>query len=576
MALSLNLVGLDVLSRVAAVMLVAVVAPFAVALVMLWPRVVDGSENIVALPPGGLAGVVWSLWLPATLWSFTGWDALGAVAGSVERPGRTYCFGSLLAVVMVATVYALPLITGAALHPDLSTWTDGCLVRFARDAATWVGDWVAGAAVLANFGLLCATLAATSRALWAMAAGDEGGGGAAATAEEEGLAAASPRTPTGVLNLADYGSAAGSIGGLVLERSGQSVGGPAAVRVEMSGALLDEEAGAEGAVPTPPESPDLLGTTGFGPRATEGALAMSEGSAGEAEEERRQAAMETQSLPALDEAEDGGEGATEEEDEAMETQSLPRPDEVDELKEEMAALPGIAGAAAPFVWSDTERLMGPKSVARSAAAWARPTWHKAGPQSIARTAVTAVPSAAPLLAPSDTRSGSAAGPAGGGAPAPDAPKAVVHAVSPQLLPEWVGWKWRRFGTPASALVLQSLSALGLALFLDFDLLLQITGLMACIRLLFEFTAFVQLRRMGPPPAQPDGSPPRFVIPGGWWGVLAVSLPKLGVVLTVLILSSATAWFAALGVNAVLVVVVLARLGFGRVCALVRRCRPRNT
>jgi amino acid transporter len=168
LAVSLNVLGLDALSRVSGVMLFLVFTPFLLALFIAWNRVMAGGTALFSMPPQGIAGVDWSLWLPATLWSYTGWDSLGSIAGHVDKPGRTYIIGSLLGVFLVTAVYTVPLVFGIQLHPDLSQWTDGCLVRFVRGAASWLGDWVVFSAIVSNFGLFCASLASSSASVWAL------------------------------------------------------------------------------------------------------------------------------------------------------------------------------------------------------------------------------------------------------------------------------------------------------------------------------------------------------------------------------------------------------------------------
>ncbi|KAA0163706.1 hypothetical protein FNF27_07907 [Cafeteria roenbergensis] len=579
LALSLNLVGLDILSRVAVIMLVIVVAPFVIALVILWPRVVAASPNIVALPPGGISGVAWDLWLPATLWSFTGWDALGAVAGQVSRPGRTYCCGSFLAVVMVAVVYALPLITGAALHPDLGTWTDGCLVRFARDAGTWVGDWVAGAAVVANFGLLCATLAATSRALWAMGAGVDAGEHATtpvlsleassstvgqdpmspfAAPESEFMAipphAAAKRAQVG------YGTISDASGGSLLAaprklsaRGGRPAGStPAASSAAMSGASAGAaSAGVELPTHAPARTSAPLGWK----------VPLSVVGDEDEEEEDSKSCGDAASDPGVRDEEAGEDDDSD--DERLETRSLPPPDEVGELHEQRPPLELATAGWAFASGNAAERaktVLGPRFGRRGESAAS----HASHQRSTAGNRVFALPSpsheparaSAPLLGLVGQQSDC-------GSPLAASALGVGHSGSTnsgRILPAIFGFKWKRFGTPAVALAAQSAAALAISLVMDFDLLLQVTGLMASIRLLLEFTAFVQLRRMPPPPPPPPGHPPRFVIPYGWFGIVAVSVPKLAVVLTVLSLSSATAWYAALVVNAFVVLLFAWKVG----------------
>merc|ERR1712107_132259 len=90
------------------------------------------------------------------LWSYSGWDNLGAFAAEVENPGKNY-----------PLAMALPVLSSFALLPDASLWTDDAFYVAALQVGPWLGVWVTIAAAVANSGQLAAGMTANSRILWA-------------------------------------------------------------------------------------------------------------------------------------------------------------------------------------------------------------------------------------------------------------------------------------------------------------------------------------------------------------------------------------------------------------------------
>ncbi len=87
--------------------------------------------------------------LAAVLWNYTGWDNVATFAPEVEHPERTYPRALLLAIVMIAVCYLLPIAAGLRLDPVASHWRDGYFVQ--------LGELAAGPG-LALFMMLTATI----------------------------------------------------------------------------------------------------------------------------------------------------------------------------------------------------------------------------------------------------------------------------------------------------------------------------------------------------------------------------------------------------------------------------------
>lgn len=53
----------------------------------------------------------WGLFISSIMWSYTGWDSLGCIAGEVQNPARTYLTGSLATIALVTITYVIPVLT---------------------------------------------------------------------------------------------------------------------------------------------------------------------------------------------------------------------------------------------------------------------------------------------------------------------------------------------------------------------------------------------------------------------------------------------------------------------------------
>jgi amino acid transporter len=120
-----------------------------------------------------IAAPDWGLFVSTMLWSYTGWDCLGCIAGEVHDPSRTYIRGSMLTIVFVTVTYAVPVLAGVQKHPDVWTWDESSLLTFiTEDVGKGLGWLATTASIASNFGLFQSTLTSSSRAIWALGGGD--------------------------------------------------------------------------------------------------------------------------------------------------------------------------------------------------------------------------------------------------------------------------------------------------------------------------------------------------------------------------------------------------------------------
>jgi amino acid transporter len=189
--LAANARGAELVGWLSGLLLVSVLAPFAVMLFVVglrgdldassWGEVaqrcsLDGIDSYAECTAAGgtlSTHVNFGTFISTLLWSFSGWDSLGCVAGEVRNPRRTYTLGILLTIIMDVVTYFIPIIVAASLSKDFGLWSDGYFVQSAHAVAPWMGVWVLVAAVLSSLGQYNSVMCTTSRALWAMGGGEE-------------------------------------------------------------------------------------------------------------------------------------------------------------------------------------------------------------------------------------------------------------------------------------------------------------------------------------------------------------------------------------------------------------------
>jgi len=119
-----------------------------------------------------------------------------------------------------------------------------------------------------------------------------------------------------------------------------------------------------------------------------------------------------------------------------------------------------------------------------------------------------------------------------------------------ILPDWlVGTIWQRTGSPARAIILQSLVCCFLVIF-DFDVLVEAAIFIKCFAWLFEFFAFVKLRY-----TEPDVERP-FKVPGGMFGAWLITITKVLVILAVFITVVMEEYYICIGTLAFYVVIII--------------------
>jgi amino acid transporter len=133
-----NLAGVRAMSEGSVALNIALLAPFAVLVVVALSHGPSAPTAAVPLKDADLLGGVL-----IAMWNYMGWDNLSTIAGEVESPQRTYTRAMLGALVLVVVTYLLPIAAVARAGLDPNAWTDGGWV----DAARLVGGQTLAAAI---------------------------------------------------------------------------------------------------------------------------------------------------------------------------------------------------------------------------------------------------------------------------------------------------------------------------------------------------------------------------------------------------------------------------------------------
>jgi amino acid transporter len=184
-----NLRGLGAVEAVSTALVILVLTPFAVLFAIVLGRgevdpvewgsmsktcSIDGIASYDAcIASGGTLTdhIDYSTLISVLLWAWMGWDSLGAIAGEVRNPRRSFPLGMMLATVLNLFTYAIPIVTAVAVGGDYGIWDDGFFVAAAREISPWIAVWVLGAVILGNFGQFNSCLSTDARSLWALSGG---------------------------------------------------------------------------------------------------------------------------------------------------------------------------------------------------------------------------------------------------------------------------------------------------------------------------------------------------------------------------------------------------------------------
>eukprot|EP01087_Luapelamoeba_hula_P021477 TRINITY_DN7520_c0_g1_i1.p1 TRINITY_DN7520_c0_g1~~TRINITY_DN7520_c0_g1_i1.p1 ORF type:complete len:588 (+),score=89.19 TRINITY_DN7520_c0_g1_i1:38-1801(+) len=168
----LNIIGIQWITRVSYLLMVAILAPFVVQWIdapirlhdqMHWGDVLDRPSSIH-----------FGVFVSTVLWSYGGFDAMGTFAGEVKGGKSTYIKGILFAMPFDIATYFFPVFIGYVLSPNMKTgWGSGYFTTVAEVEGYWMAIWVFTTSVMANFGTYAVGIASLSRCMWACGRGPQ-------------------------------------------------------------------------------------------------------------------------------------------------------------------------------------------------------------------------------------------------------------------------------------------------------------------------------------------------------------------------------------------------------------------
>jgi len=163
----MNIAGVKVVSTTSLWLFFALSAPF-VAIVCIAPFKFGALATAVTKPTNNSIDILTGLLI--CMWNYMGWDNASTIATEVERPQRTYPRAMLLAVVIVAISYIVPVAAMWMTGLPASAWDTG----FWADIAGFMGGpWLRVALALggmiSGFGMFNALVMSYSRLPLAMA-----------------------------------------------------------------------------------------------------------------------------------------------------------------------------------------------------------------------------------------------------------------------------------------------------------------------------------------------------------------------------------------------------------------------
>ena len=166
---ALNVLGVRPTGRAAVLLAVAALAPVVLLIDVGAGKVMQAPWIPFAGHEGGWTTI--GLGLAVVMWNYSGWDTPATILGETNAPEHTFRRASLVALVILALAYVLPVavaLSAGAL--DWRSWTTGSWPRIASTiGGAWLGHAVALGAVVSTAGLFLSLLLTNSRLPYVLA-----------------------------------------------------------------------------------------------------------------------------------------------------------------------------------------------------------------------------------------------------------------------------------------------------------------------------------------------------------------------------------------------------------------------
>lgn len=169
----LNIRGAQVIGDSSKLFGLIVIAPFVLlVLFALFDQQFSPTEPFVN--PGQGVTSAFGVGLFVVMWNYLGWDGVSTIAGEMRDPRRDYVRMLVISVPLITLVYFLPTWFGlGAVGTEQVEWTAGAFTEVAEIVAgSWLGTFLAAAALIAAAGLFSSLLLSISRVPFVM--GEDG------------------------------------------------------------------------------------------------------------------------------------------------------------------------------------------------------------------------------------------------------------------------------------------------------------------------------------------------------------------------------------------------------------------
>ncbi|GJP34042.1 hypothetical protein CLOM_g18515 [Closterium sp. NIES-68] len=162
---ALNLSGVNIVGKATMVFGASVIAPFIAMFFFAIPQLNLQWISFPAPKP-----MNWPKLLSLLLWNTSGFDSVGACAGEVKDPAKSYPLALLVSVGLMLVTYIVPAFVGLSVAPYFELWKGGTFT----DIAASVGGrpleiWLGLGGVTSAFGLLLTRLCMSSRLVYGIA-----------------------------------------------------------------------------------------------------------------------------------------------------------------------------------------------------------------------------------------------------------------------------------------------------------------------------------------------------------------------------------------------------------------------
>lgn len=168
-----NCLGIEIVNWLSIVISILIISPFIIFFCG-GAQYLNGERIASGLPQGHTPN--WVNLISTSIWLYSGYDCVGALANSVSNPRRTYPLGLIITVILVTALYLLPVLVGVSIETDPDNWANGSFASVARKLSInkggWLSYWISLGGVIANIAILLVAHLCASMEVYSMAKQD--------------------------------------------------------------------------------------------------------------------------------------------------------------------------------------------------------------------------------------------------------------------------------------------------------------------------------------------------------------------------------------------------------------------